>query len=339
VSALPSGRRPVVATIDTGIGTHPWLPVGVLATDPVVEVSTDFQTLLADHEAAVALASGDTVEPLTSPFEERDLIQPLLGLTDSHSGHGTFIGGLVHQSCPDARILSLRVLHTDGIAAEGSVLLALEWLRERVQTAIDNAQHDMLVDVVTLSLGFYPEQGDESDRQQLADAITRLTDLGVVVVAAAGNDATTRPFFPAALGLDPAHPDGGNALVLAIGALNASGATTAAFSNDGGWISRWAPGNSVVSTVPLWQGSAEGGLSLPDHAGSGPRLRSAPDADDLTTGFAVWAGTSFAAPIVAGILGAALAEAPDATGIPARVARAVQAVATADVELGNRGWL
>jgi subtilisin family serine protease len=235
-------------------------------------------------------------------------------------------------------VLSLRVLHTDGIAAEGSILLALEWLRARVQAALDDNEPDKLVDVVSLSLGFYPELGEEADRQQLADAITRLTDLGVVVVAAAGNDATTRQFLPAALGLDPAHPAGCNPLVLAVGALNASGVTTAAFSNDGGWVTRWAPGNAVVSTVPLWQGSAAGPLSLLDHSGVGPRVRSAPDVDDLTTGFAVWAGTSFATPIVAGLVASSFAAVTDATDVASRVIRATTAVGATDAELSSRGW-
>jgi hypothetical protein len=351
-ATLAGGRRPVVAVLDTGVGPHPWLPVRDLSavthpslvdlpvsSDPVVEVSSDFQQLLADHEAAVAAATGaTTTAPLDSPCEARDVVQPLLGLTDSHAGHGTFVAGVVHQTCPDARVLSLRVLHSDGIGAEGSCLLALDWLRARVESALSRGVADELVDVASLSLGFYPEDVDPAVANQIGTAITRLNDLGVIVVAAAGNDATTRPFLPAALGGNAAGTSG-NPMLAAIGALNASGITTAAFSNHGEWVTRWAPGNALVSTVPVWQGAMAPGLVVPDGAGAGSRLRTTPDEDDLTTGFAVWAGTSFATPVVAGLLAGALAVDADHPMDPAgRRARAGRAVADADAQLSSRLW-
>jgi hypothetical protein len=344
--ALASGRRPVVAVLDTGIGYHDWLPVGDritdptvvanpyvvvrdLSTDPIVEVSHEFQAELAQHEQEVAAANGTTVDALGSPWEERDLVQPLLGLTDSHAGHGTFVTGLIHQTCPDARILMLRLLHSDGFSTEGSFLFALDWLRRRIVSALDRGATDELIDVVSLSLGFYSESTTPNQVSKVKDAIDELTGLGVVVVAAAGNDSTTRPFFPAAFG-------DSNPLLAATGARNASGVTTAAFSNYGTWITRWAPGNALVSTVPVWQGARGPGLATLD-GGVGPRWRTAPDDDDLTTGFAVWAGTSFATPVVAGYVATALAD----DGYVSRAdvtERAKRALRTADVTLATKGW-
>lgn len=343
---LPSRRRPVVAVLDTGIGYHHWLPVGDrvtdpdvvknpdidvldLSTDPVVEVSHAFQADLAAHELAVAAANGTTVDALRLPWEERDLVQPLLGLTDSHAGHGTFVTGLIHQTCPEARILSLRLLHSDGFSTEGSFLFALDWLRRRQLSALDRGDSDQLIDVVSLSLGFYSESTTPDDVGKVKDAIHELTKLGIVVIAAAGNDSTTRPFLPAAFG-------GANELVAAIGARNASGVTTAAFSNFGTWITRWAPGNALVSTVPIWQGARGPGLATLD-GGVGPRWRTAPDDDDLTTGFAVWAGTSFATPVVAGYVAEALA-ADGYTNKADVVERARRALQTADARLAHQGW-
>src|SRR4051812_49239435 len=213
---LVGGRRPVVAVLDTGIGTHHWLPIGPVTADPVVEVSEDFQLSLAAGEPWL------NPHPLASVADQPDVIQPLLGLTDSHFGHGTFVTGLIHQTCPDARVLSLRVLESDGLSTEGSVLFALDWLRRRIEAAIANNTPDQLVDVVSMSLGFYPETATPTDAAQVAAAVQRLTDLGVLVVAAAGNDATTRPFLPAAFGADAGGANG-NPLLAAIGALNASG--------------------------------------------------------------------------------------------------------------------
>jgi hypothetical protein len=329
-SALAGNRRPVVAVLDTGIGTHNWLTVGPVTADPVVETSDAFQLALAAHEPWL------TPHPLVDPGDEPDAIQPLLGLTDSHFGHGTFVTGLIHQMCPDARVLSLRVLESDGMSTEGSVLFALDWLRQRVADAIAANTPDQLVDVVSLSLGFYPETATPADVVQIADAIQRLTDLGVLVVSAAGNDATTRPFVPAALGSDVAGTTG-NPMLAAIGALNASGYTTAAFSNDGTWVWRWAPGNALVSTVPIWEGAANPGMGKLDSGGIGPRMRTSPDPDDLRTGFAVWAGTSFATPVVAGMLADSLAHDPESKKAFGKD-RARAALKLTDLRLEERGW-
>ncbi|HEU5470131.1 MAG TPA: S8 family serine peptidase [Actinophytocola sp.] len=345
--SLAGGRRPVVAVLDTGIGRHPWLtigdrgstgydpyvPIGDMTTDPVVEVSLAFQQALAAADIATATASGTTAtDPLDSPCEVRDWIDPLLGLTDSHAGHGTFVTGLIHQVCPQARVLSLRVLHSDGFSTEGSLLFALEWLRQRVAAAQSNNRPDELVDVVSLSLGFYAETATPDELGQVADAVRRLTDLGVLVIAAAGNDATTRPFLPAALGL-------GNEMLAAVGARNASGITTAAFSNWGEWISRWAPGNAMVSTVPVWQGPREGGLVYPDAGGLGPRWRTAPDDDDLTTGFAVWAGTSFATPVVSATVALQIATSGGLTMPRGSVEQAMALMSKVDERLIGHGWM
>lgn len=336
---LAGGRRPVVAVLDTGIGRHDWLTIGPPVEDPVVEIAQEFQDLIAAHEIEIAAATGAVPYPLDSPMEVRDELQPLLGLTDSHSGHGTFVAGLVHQLCPDARILALRLLHSDGYSTEGSLLMALDWLRQRVEDARRDGDLERMIDVVSLSLGFYPETAKPEQVQHVADAIDRLTELGVLVVAAAGNDATTRPFLPAAFGQGTGASVDGNGLLAAIGARNAAGATTAAFSNWGEWISRWAPGNALVSTVPVWEGAGGPGLLHPDGAGLGPRIRTAPDPDDLTSGFAVWAGTSFATPVVAGLLAEALAG-DIATGHQVGdIERARRALSVADGELVSRGWL
>jgi Subtilase family len=331
-ASLPGGRRPVVAVLDTGIGPHPWWN-GQDPTDPIYEVSQDFQNLLAGVEIGVGQLSPTQPSPLSSPFETQDEIDPLLGMIDAHAGHGTFVSGLVHQMCPAAKILSLRVLHSDGFSTESAVVLALNWLVDQV------TNHGRQIDVVSMSLGFYAETATVPEAQQVRGLIEQLTALGVLVVAAAGNDATTRPFMPAAFARGTGSAAGGVELLGAVGARNAAGDTTAAFSNWGEWITLWAPGNALVSTVPVWEGAATGDLELLDGAGLGPDVRTAPDPDDLRTGFAVWAGTSFATPVIAGLLANALTTVEACEpGTTAGVDRARNALKTVNGQLVERGW-
>ncbi|HTY73219.1 MAG TPA: S8 family serine peptidase [Actinomycetes bacterium] len=176
------------------------------------------------------------------------------GILDTEAGHGTFICGLVAQVAPALRIDPGRVLDPTGIGTDFSV--ALELLRTEAP-------------VINLSLGCYTAE----DRAPLAlDGVLGALGPDRVVVAAAGNDATTRPFWPAAF----KH-------VVAVGALDTTDPDhprPAAFSNHGSWVDVWAPGVDLASTY------------VDGH------WRTA-DEDAQFAGWAKWSGTSFAAPLVA----------------------------------------
>ena len=71
--------------------------------------------------------------------------------------------------------------------------------------------------------------------------ILRPAGNGVVVVCSAGNDATSRPCFPAAFapwsdGIGPIAAGPRLPAVVSVGALNPNRATDALFSNVGPWV-------------------------------------------------------------------------------------------------------
>jgi subtilisin family serine protease len=129
------------------------------------------------------------------------------------------------------------------------------------------------------------------------------------VVVSAGNDATSRPAFPAAFAPHRGgrvRDDSTIVPVSAVGARNPDG-TIAMFSNDGPWVKYLRPGASLVSTFPdTYDGSAEPSHKVLNRRGE---IRSSFDPDDFISGFGVWSGTSFAAPVLAGEVAAALASA------------------------------
>ena len=72
---------------------------------------------------------GYTLEA-TAPELHGDQVGPLDGVIDQLSGHGTFIAGLVHQICPDADILSWRVVPSEGPIVESDLVTALSQIAE-----------------------------------------------------------------------------------------------------------------------------------------------------------------------------------------------------------------
>jgi hypothetical protein len=126
-------------------------------------------------------------------------------------------------------------------------------------------------DIVNLSLGGPALAQPQLLRQAVADLVAA----GVVVVASAGNDGTCVPAYPAAF------PG-----VIAVAALGPEG--PALWSNYGDWVDACAPGTDLVSSFFTgWDGQ------FPEINGADP---------DEFHGWAVWSGTSFAAPVVVAAL-------------------------------------
>lgn len=281
---LPPPRAPAADTgprivvLDTGLGVHPWFEHAV--------------------EHTITYADGTVAGPfhqeleLPHPDTSGMVPQVLLGTLGSHVGHGTFIAGLIRQTCPAAVIVAPGIMGADGVVPEQTLIRAVEAVLRRERESPGWAA------AVVLSLGFYTEEPEDlvyTSRLRLM--LLELGRAGVAVFCAAGNDASDRPSFPAAFAVDPAWEDPEVVPLVSVAALTPDGAV-ADFSNDGPWVTAAAPGVNLVSTVPL---NADGSF-VPRRTWRGPggRARAAGDGDSFRSGFACWSGTSFAAPVLAG---------------------------------------
>ncbi|MGI8332856.1 S8 family peptidase [Actinomadura scrupuli] len=248
-----------VAVLDTGLSAHPWYE------------SRDWYR--EQREEVTELLDADLDYQL-----------------DAQAGHGTFIAGIVLQRAPAARIRAKRVIGGDGVGDELGMIRALNWLARWGRA-----------DIVNLSIGCHTY--DDRPSPLVARAIAALRSGGdggdggpprrrTVVVACAGNAASDRPFWPAAL-----------KTVIAVAALD--GADRAWFSGYGWWVDACTQGVGLTSCFVRFDG---------------PRPRVNGVDPDRFAGYATWSGTSFAAPAVAGVIaGLAAAEGLSATAAADRI--------------------
>lgn len=209
------------------------------------------------------------------------------GFLDLAAGHGSFCAGIVQQIVPDAHIVVCRVLDSDGLAHELAVAGTL--VRE-VRKGLDAGEH------VIANLSFGAETADDERpvalgvALEIIDEASRKAGLETIVVAAAGNFGHDRPCYPAAF-----------PTVTAVAALT-QGMLPAEWSSRGAWVDVSTIGEGVRSTfVP--------GTESPSLDYDFEVFEQDP--------WALWSGTSFAAPQVAGAI-AKIAIDDDVTPIEAK---------------------
>ena len=192
-----SPRRPVVAILDTGCGEHDWLPDDV--------VTRGMQLLGARHRPHRPVSP--TPRWAATWLGALDgLIDPLSGSRHLHRRAGA--PGL--PGCPDPVVASRP---SDGPIVESELVTSLAQIAELVRRFHAGEEGGQVIDVLSLSIGYYHETPvDALFDPTIYSILEDLSRHGTQVVCSAGNDATSRPSFPAAFapwsdGNGPVTPD------------------------------------------------------------------------------------------------------------------------------------
>ncbi len=223
----------------------------------VVVVDTGLDSTATDTHAWLKGVEGEP-DPAIQPG----------GQLGQYAGHGTFIAGVVRAIAPRCEVYVQAAFTKVGTVLETELV-------DRLDEVLTNLQPD----IITMSAG--TETYDATGLHGFGPFVTtRLRQhKGVVLVAAAGNDASRGPFWPAAM-------EG----ALSVGALAANWRSRASFSNFGGWVDVYAPGEDLINAFPVG-----------DYTYEEPPRKGAVEHFD---GMARWSGTSFSTPLVAGLIAA-----------------------------------
>lgn len=246
----------IVAVIDTGVDTsHPVL-------QPVLLPGYDFtrnQAGASEWLDVPQLQNGRNddsndegpviVQQSSAAVLDQSSAAVLDGGPYSAFGHGTMTTGLVHLVAPKAKILPLKAFASDGTGYLSNIVAALYYAVQHQANVVN-----MSFDVSTPSAA-------------LSQAVSYANQSGVVLVAAAGNENTSAPAYPAAM----------NGNVMGIASTTDWDARSS-FSNYGSadvWIA--APGEYVISTFPGGTYASASGTSFssPLVAGAAALLLSA----------------------------------------------------------------
>jgi Subtilase family len=183
-----------------------------------------------------------------------------------YGGHGTFVAGVIRSMAPGAEIEVRSVFDVAGSGLEADFVPKLY------------AGFGFGAEIFHVTVA-----SPTRNNNQMMAFQAWLEDLrqrkGAVCIAPAGNSASRHPFWPAAF------PD-----VISVGALSSDWRRRAYFSDFGGWVDVYAPGENLVNAFATGEFTCQ----------------IAPYVNEVRTfsGMAQWSGTSFSTPIVTGLIAA-----------------------------------
>jgi hypothetical protein len=210
-----------------------------------------------------------------------------------YGGHGTFVAGVVRCVAGANCVVEVNDALVGGVVDEVTIAAELQEVISRRP------------DVVSISAGLYTRDNlPPLAFTSLFNSLTQQQKDETAFVAAAGNDGTAEPFWPAAFETSQGHPVD----VLAVGALDAAD-DIAVFSNHAEWVDLYAPGVDHINA--FCNGTYR------DLSGN----------DRIFSGLAQWSGTSFATPLVSGLIAKTMIEKPDVSG-PVAAAQVIDSAQT-----------
>lgn len=312
LAVAPSATAVVPPSVDNAVLPPPSAPAppgptrqrGQCFTPPTHAADGAHNPIELDAVWRLTKGSGQTVAVIDTGVARHRLLPHLVGGgdyvargdgTDDCDGHGTIVAGLIGGSpdglgfsgiAPDTTILSIRQSSTK-FAADGQAagIGDVDTLARAVRTAAD-----LGATVINISSVACVAAADPLDDRALGAALAYAVDVkNVVVVTAAGNvggaghcPEQNPPSGPAGgpnwdTVRSVASPAWYDDLVLTVGSVSRDGAASD-FTLGGPWVDVSAPGEGMVSLHPDGEGLI----------------------DRLTEANPI-SGTSYAAPIVAGI--------------------------------------
>lgn len=255
---------------------EPEVPTGTKQPFPTPRTPAD-----GEQAVRVGLVDSGLIKPtdagahpwLAGVDGDADPVGPLMPdgrrLIRAFAGHGTFVGGVVRGQAPRADVWVGSELATSGAELEDQIADKLETLIAEHAPAIVNISSGTYCRRDWAPLGFENFLASHPDVQ---------------VVAAAGNDKTDRPLYPAAF------PE-----VISVGALGPDQTHRAWFSNYGPTVDVYALGEGHINAFTIGQ-----------YIYNEPPKR--PARQDFTVPMARWDGTSFSAPMVTGLIAARMGQ-------------------------------
>lgn len=186
-----------------------------------------------------------------------------------YGGHGTFVSGILRCVAPGTRV------EVEGALTQGGAVYESELIAQFKQ-ALEEEDRPQLI---SISAGTYTRKAMALLSFEMLASTYGLDDgEQTLIIAAAGNDGSKEPFWPAAF-----------PWVAAVGSVDPDGKVSD-YSNHGPWVDVFARGRDLVNAFP------KGVYTCYEP----------PNVGQVRTfdGLARWSGTSFSTPIVTGLVAA-----------------------------------